>query len=688
VSFDVAQFLGADGPIARRLEGYESRPQQIDMARAVETSLDTRGRLFVEAGTGVGKSFAYLVPAIKRIIAHDERIVVATNTISLQEQLIEKDIPLLSAVAPDEFTAVLVKGRGNYVSLRRLKLASERQDRLFADDAARHSLHAVEDWASTTRDGTLATLPQLDRPEVWDAVQSDTHNCMGKKCPTYKTCFYQAARRRMEHGDLLICNHAIFFADLALRAQGVAMLPPYDHVILDEAHGVEDVAADHFGLSLGESRVRHLLRVLYRPQRASGFLASMKTKDEGASLVDAAIDRVRDAEQAADRFFDDLRAWHARAGGAEGRIDRAGVVADSLSPAFAALADSLRLLRKKAATEADEYELNSYAERAAIVAHEADALIKQTMADCVYWLEQSETRAARHGPPRLSLRAAPIEIAPLMDEHLFSKEIGVVLTSATLSTARGDFSHVQARLGGAGSAPSAGAGGGNSGGGGGGAATLQLGSPFDHARQVTFIVDRSMPEPSDPGYLDALEPRILRHVRETDGGAFVLFTSFAALDAIARRLAPALEAEGHLVLVHGRHGPRTTLLKRFRESGRAVLFGTSSFWQGVDVRGRALRNVVITRLPFDVPDRPLIKARLERIRERGGNPFIEDQVPRAVIRFKQGFGRLIRSAADTGRVVVLDPRIVTKPYGRMFLDALPEGVEVASGTLSPRERAG
>ena len=236
MSISLEGLLAPGGDIARRLDGFEERPQQMEMTKAVERVLEERGRLLVEAGTGVGKSFAYLIPAIKRIVEHHERVVVATNTINLQEQLVEKDIPLLKAVFPKAFNAVLVKGRNNYVSIRRLKLASERQAQLLADAGARESLHMIEDWAYETRDGSLATLGQLPRPQVWDYARSDTHNCMGKRCPTYRKCFYQAARRRMEQGDLLICNHALFFADLALRADGVGFLPPYDHVILDEAH--------------------------------------------------------------------------------------------------------------------------------------------------------------------------------------------------------------------------------------------------------------------------------------------------------------------------------------------------------------------------------------------------------------------------------------------------------------------
>ena len=273
---DTASLLSADGAIARRLDHFEARPPQIEMCAAVERVLADRGRLMIEAGTGIGKSFAYLLPAIKRIVEHGERVIVATNTINLQEQLIEKDIPLLSAVVPDEFSAVLVKGRGNYVSLRRLKLASERQERLFSRREARTSLHLLEDWAYTTRDGSRSSLPQMPRPEVWDSVRSESNNCMGRKCPTYGQCFYQRARRRMENGDLLICNHALFFSDLALRTRDAGFLPPYDHVILDEAHGVEEIAADHFGITLAETRIGHLLRMLYDPARHKGFLAVLK----------------------------------------------------------------------------------------------------------------------------------------------------------------------------------------------------------------------------------------------------------------------------------------------------------------------------------------------------------------------------------------------------------------------------
>ncbi len=654
-----AYFLGPESPLARRIGGYESRAEQVRMAEAVEANIESKGRLLVEAGTGVGKSFAYLVPAIRRILEKRERVIVCTHTISLQEQIFEKDVPLLNAVIPDEFTTVLCKGRGNYISLRRLRIASEKKSRICHNEEEEHSLDLVEDWAYETTDGSRATLPQLPRRGVWEHVESDAGNCMGRRCPTYDKCFYQSARRRMENADLLICNHALFFSDLALRSRGGGFLPAYDHVIFDEAHHLEDVASGHFGIRVGESRTRHVLRTLYNATNGRGTLAGIEAAGLPVDEVDGAIQSAINAQAAAESFFDDVwRKCEASGGGIarSGRIAAAGAFENTLGPSLTDLGHRLKLLRERAVDESLQFDLGSAAQRVMELGTEIDLFIGHGVEGCVYWVERNKP-AYGSNRPSLTLSCATVDVGPVLRERLFSMPVSITMTSATLATSGSDFSHVVGRLGLE------------------DAKTLALGSPFDFASQKRVIVDRSMPEPTDPNSVRELVPRILQHIEETGGGAFVLFTSFRTLREVADRCAPILRAAGHPVFIHGEDGERSQLLKRFRDSERSVLFGTSSFWEGVDVRGRALRNVIITKLPFDVPDHPLIEARHERIEELGGNAFRDDQLPRAVLRFKQGIGRLIRSNDDSGRIVVLDPRLVTKYYGKRFIQALPPGVE-------------
>jgi ATP-dependent DNA helicase DinG len=611
-------FFGRDGLLARVLPGYEERPAQQKLSEAVAGVLESEGLLLAEAGTGTGKTLAYLLPAVEL----GRRVVVSTGTKNLQEQLVTKDIPLLARALGRELSVAVMKGRGNYICL--LRHASFSQGGTFRQTDEIPLFKSVEAWATETETGDRAEIADLpDSVDFWREISAASENCIGQSCSLFDACWVTKMRQRALEADLVVVNHHLLCADLAVKDGSYGqVIPPYDAVILDEAHLVEDVATQYFGVQVSSYRVEELARDVERELKAAS-LDAREVRAEVASV------RMR-----AERFFRQLSRGPGRRLAPNWITTRATEEALALLQRLEGLRTALLAIPDRPET------LTGLAGRTLTVAGELAFLFKAEDDGHVYFIE---TRGRG-----VFLRAMPIDVSERLRELLFDRVRAAVLTSATLAV-DGGFTFMKDRLG--------------------IEATdeLLLPSPFFFEEQAVLYVPRSLPEPSSPGFVDHAAEEIVRILELSRGRAFVLFTSHANMNAVAERIAGRID---YPVFMQG-EAPKPALLETFRETPHAVLLATASFWQGVDVAGEQLSCVVIDKLPFASPGDPVVAARIERLRSRGGNPFSEYQVPVAVLMLKQGLGRLIRSASDTGILAVLDSRLVRKAYGRRFLESLP-----------------
>ena len=627
-----------------KAQNFEFRPQQQEMAAAVARALEEDRHLVVEAGTGVGKSLAYLVPSILFALERHKKAIISTHTINLQEQLLNKDIPILKKILPAEFEAALMKGRQNYICPRRLERALQSSKELFTGPET-HELERIAEWAAKTRDGSLSDVSIEPDPKVWAQVCSEAHICTQKTCGQNPRCFYQQARKRLLAADVIVLNHTLLFMLLGSpqeqEGRESGYLFPDDFIIFDEAHTVEQVASKQIGIGVSQYGLRSTIQRLYNARTRKGLFTVMRD----AAGVQLAAELIDDIE----KFFDAVESKSDFRKGREFRVRDIDLVPDTITGRLVALQGRIAEVVKRADDEIIKAELQEFARRIRDARDGIAIFLEQAAPQHVYWVERTGKTAQF-----LSLNAAPIDLAPVLRRMIFRDNATCVMTSATLAVGRPNLAYFRERIGANDAEP------------------LQLGSPFDFQKQMKIFVVRKMPDPRDAGYAKELERWIAHFVEKTNGCAFVLFTSYRDMQQVAGEMQKFFAEKNFNLLVQGGGAPRTRLLEQFKSTPRSVLFGTDSFWSGVDVPGEALSNVIITRLPFAVPDTPLIEAKLELIQERGGDAFTEFSLPEAILKLRQGVGRLIRTTTDRGIIVILDNRIVTKPYGRAFMQSLPK----------------